>query len=200
MFSFRSVNSSAIIQSQPTQFRHDVTFSLFTRKPVVDASRPDVVIEKPVVPKLKWGEPIWNMFHVMAHKIMPEHFFRMRTEVFEMIRAVCYNLPCPDCANHARNYIGKINFNSITKPEHLKELFFMFHNTVNGRKHFPVFPRDKLDAQYEPMDIRTVVSVFLMHFRDKHKSVRMLADDLFRTKLANKIEKWFAENMHCFQL
>ena len=49
------------------------------------------------------------------------------------------------------------------------------------------------------MNIKTVVSIFLIHFRDKHKSVRMLSDDLFRAKLANKLERWFIDNIHYFQ-
>ena len=202
MFSFRSINNSAIIQSQPPQIRNEISFSLYHRKTLVSTipdKLPPVLPPVSPVPKLKWGEPIWNLFHVLAHKIIPEHFFKIRSEIFEIIRMICYNLPCPDCANHAREYIGKVNFSSIITTEHLKDMFFIFHNTVNQRKQFPIFPREQLDARYESMNIKQVLSVFLMHFRDKHRSSRMLADDLFRGKLANKIEKWFSENNHYFQ-
>jgi hypothetical protein len=205
MFSFRSANNTKIYEKQQ-QLRpnpiinNNITFPLFFRKMNVTVVPTVVPTVKPPEMKIKWGEPTWNLFHTLAQKIIPEDFFSMRTDIFELIRNICYNLPCPDCANHARNYINSVNFNNITNNNHLKELFFAFHNNVNARKEFPIFPRDQLESRYDVMDIHNVVNLFLMHFRDKHKSTRMLADDLFRAKLANKIEKWFIENIHHFQL
>lgn len=205
MFSFRSINSTNQIttpqqqmqqlQQQSNQFRNNVAFPLFLNRFTIQKPKvaQTVVPEVKVYPKLKWGEPIWNLFHTMAEKIIPENFFGLRTEIFDIIRNVCYNLPCPDCSTHARNYINGINFNAITTPNNLKEMLFNFHNMVNKRKHFPEYNRDELDARYKNMNMISVITVFLQHFRDKHKSTRMLADDLYTGRLANKIEKWFMQ-------
>jgi hypothetical protein len=208
MFSFRSINSTnnqTQNQEQPQpQQQQNITFPLFYRKPMLQ-TRNNIVPQAPItvkpdVPKLKWGEPTWNLFHVIAEKIIPENFFNIRTELFDIVRNICYNLPCPDCANHARNYINAINFNAITNPLQLKDMLFVFHNEVNKRKDFPLYNRDDLDNRYSAMNLRYCVLLFLKHFRDKHKSTRMLADDLYRAKLANKIEKWFVENLNKFAI
>ena len=204
MFSFRSINFSNNELYPLYPIDNNISFPLYFNriikpKPVIPFS-PIPVLTNQITPKLKWGEPIWNLFHVLAEKIIPEHFFSIRTELFDIIRNICYNLPCPDCANHARNYINSVNFNSITTPLHLKELFFNFHNTVNKRKNFPIFDRNQLDKRYESMNLRNTIIIFLKHFRNKHNSVRMMTDDFFRSKLSNKIEKWFVENINKFAL
>ena len=79
-------------------------------------------------------------------------------------------------------------------------MFFNFHNTVNKRKNFPIFDRNQLDKRYESMNLRNTIIIFLKHFRNKHNSVRMMTDDFFRSKLSNKIEKWFVENINKFAL
>jgi hypothetical protein len=71
---------------------------------------------------------------------------------------------------------------------------------VNTRKHVPLYERELLEPKYSTMDLRNAIRIFLIHFRDKHKSSRMMADDLFRSKLANKIELWFSQNLQYFAL
>lgn len=206
MYSFRSLHSSQYQNQPPIENKKNIMFPLFTRKNNQSTfsyftnkkqSEELPLLQPPV--KLKWGEPFWNLFHTMAEKIIPENYFRLKTEMFEIIRAICYNLPCPDCANHARNYINGININTIHTPQQLKEMFYVFHNFVNARKNLPLFPREELDKRYQSMNMKTTIGIFLQHFRDKHKSTRMLADDLHRAKLANKFEKWFIENLGSFQ-
>jgi hypothetical protein len=207
MFSFRSINSSNYqLQNKNndiTTFRNNnISFPLYFKNPSLPINTPQYLppIIKPEIPKLKWGEPMWNFFHVIAEKIIPEHFFIMRTDLFDIIRNICYNLPCPDCSNHARNYLNGIDFNAIITTTHLKDFFFTFHNFVNKRKELPLFEREKLDDKYKAMDLKTITIIFLKNFKDKHKSSRMIAEDLYRNKLSIKIEKWFFQNIHNFQL
>ena len=208
MFSFRTINSTSLntnIEEAPPQFRVNQNqfmfpsyrYSIPARSATATAA---TKLIEPDEPKMRWGEPTWNLFHTIAEKILPENFFNIRSELFEIFKMICYNLPCPDCANHARNYINKINFNNINTPSQLKDMLFVFHNFVNSKKHFAQFERSALDARYQAFNLKATLQLFLYHFRDKHKSSRMLADDLYRSKLANKIEKWFVANFNLFGL
>ena len=52
---------------------------------------------------------------------------------FNIIRQICYNLPCPECRKHASNYINKISLHSVKTKEDLIFVLFTFHNDVNRR-------------------------------------------------------------------
>lgn len=206
MFSFRSINSTTTqpFTTSPPTTNNNVMFSLFKRIPqttlagVGQIQTPPTPPEK--YPKMLWGEPTWNFLHTMVEKIIPENFFRLRSEIFDIVKTICYNLPCPDCANHARTYINRIDFNRITTKEHLKIMLFDFHNMVNTRKHIALFDVAQLTPRYSNFTLAFTLKMFLYHFRDKHKSSRMIADDMYRSKLSFKIERWFIANIQHFEL
>jgi hypothetical protein len=70
-------------------------------------------IQQSTVKKVKWGEPTWFLFHTLSVKIKESHFNMIRAQLLNNIYAICVNLPCPDCANHAKTYLDGINFNTI---------------------------------------------------------------------------------------
>lgn len=147
---------------------------------------------------MKWGEPIWNLFHTMAEKVREEKFPAIRAELLNIIYSICLNLPCPDCANHATQFLNNNNFNRIQTKSQLREFFFRFHNEVNQRKHFPLFPRTELENKYSVMNFGIVLRVFMYHFQDKHKSVRMIANDFHRGNIAERLKLWFNANIQSF--
>ena len=98
------------------------------------------ILEQPIQPpienvpkKVKWGEPTWFLLHTLSVKVKESEFKNIRVELLNQIYAICTNLPCPDCANHAKNYLDGINFNTIQTKEDLKMLLYTFHNNVNKR-------------------------------------------------------------------
>jgi len=93
----------------------------------------------PPVKKMRWGEPTWFLFHTLAHKIKDEFFHEKKMEILNTISLICANLPCPNCANHATEYMKNINFYAIQTKQDLKNMLFQFHNVVNQRKGVPVF-------------------------------------------------------------
>lgn len=150
--------------------------------------------------KMKWGEPTWFLFHTLAEKIKPEYFSIIRTELLNNIYTICKNLPCPMCASHATHYLNGINFNTITTKEHLKLMLFQFHNTVNEKKGLPIFHLVDLDEKYEKAVTINIINNFITHFRDKHKSIHMISDDLYRQRLAGLLMNWFSTNMKYFRM
>ena len=153
-----------------------------------------------VAKKMKWGEPTWFLFHTMAQKIKDENFGSMRLNILNTISLICNNLPCPDCANHASEYMKKINPNTIKNKEDLKLMLFQFHNVVNQRKGYPLFSIDSLDAKYSSAITLNIIQNFMLHFQDKHFSIRMIANDMHRKRVSELLKTWFNENIQYFNL
>lgn len=148
--------------------------------------------------KMSWGEPTWALFHVLAEKVKDEDFPAIRAELLEVIYAICSNLPCPDCANHASMYLNDIRYKNIQTKEQLKNMLWSFHNTVNKKKDFPQFPREQLETKYAAYPLIPVLHAFMVKFQDKHRSIRMIADDFHRSKIAERLKKWFNERISSF--
>ena len=148
--------------------------------------------------KMKWGEPTWNFLHILAEKVKDEYFASIREELLDVVYTVCSNLPCPDCAEHASAYMNGINYKYIKTKEQLKNMLYSFHNAVNQKKGFPLFPRDQLEGQYRSMPLIPTINLFMYHFQDKHRSIRMIANDFHRSRMASKLKGWFQNNIEYF--
>jgi hypothetical protein len=157
-----------------------------------------VVSQAPTVGKVKWGEPTWFLFHTLSIKIKDSEFSRIRPQLLNYMYAICINLPCPDCANHAKAYLDGVNFNSIQTKEQLKRLFYDFHNEVNRRKGYAFFPYDGLDEKYSKAITRNIIRNFMAHFSDRNRSIKLLASDLYRQQLCKVLKEWFNENITVF--
>lgn len=153
-----------------------------------------------VVKKMKWGEPTWFLFHTLAEKIKPEYFQEVRLDILNIIFTICTNLPCPDCAKHATAFMNSVNFNTILTKDHLRFMLHRFHNEVNSRKGFPEFPLDKLSEKYSAANTINIIHYFMPFFENKHASIRMIADDMHRSRVALQIKAWFNKNIGCFEL
>lgn len=149
--------------------------------------------------KIKWGEPFWNLFHVLAEKVNDADFHRIRVDFLNFIYMICSNLPCPDCTTHAVHYLNGINFNAITTKEELKTMLFNFHNSVNARKGYPIFPRGELESKYRSGNTVLIIDTFLKHFKSRPYSVRLFTDTLHRDRVMKKIVSWFELNITYFQ-
>jgi hypothetical protein len=156
-------------------------------------------VEGPKLPKkMKWGEPTWFLLHCLAEKVKEDVFPYIRLELLNVIFTICANLPCPDCANHASEYLKSINYKMIQTKEQLKNVLFSFHNMINVKKNMPIFPREQLENKYRNMIFIPTIYAFMEHFQDKHKSIRMIANDFYRARIAEQLKIWFNTNIQNF--
>ena len=174
--------------------------SLAVAKLAATTSANHSVAEVPKKKTMKWGEPTWFLVHTLAEKIKPEYFNEIRAELLNIIYVICSNLPCPNCAKHAVDYMNGVNFNTITTKDHLRMLLYRFHNEVNRRKGFAEFPLDQLSEKYSKSDTVKIIHYFIPFFEDKHKSIRMIADDMHRMRVALQLKSWFNKNIGAFEL
>jgi hypothetical protein len=80
---------------------------------------------------MKWGGITWVFLHTLSYKVHPEHYQKIKVELWDHIKQLCSNLPCPDCASHAVQYLKRIHVPET--KEHLIHILFEFHNVVNRR-------------------------------------------------------------------
>jgi hypothetical protein len=178
------------------QIRH--TYPPIVQNRVVETAVSQVSLPSPI--KVKWGEPTWYLLHVLSIKVKDSEFKNIRVDLLNRIYAICTNLPCPDCANHAKTYLDNINFNSIQTKEDLKLLLYNFHNDVNKRKGYPFFPYDTFEEKYSKAITMNIIRNFMFYFSDKHRSFKLLPNDLHRSQLCIILKKWFNENIQYFDI
>lgn len=157
-----------------------------------------VAITSPPEKKVKWGPAIWFLLHTLSTKVREDQFHSIRFELLQHIYTICTNLPCPICSEHAKGYLGGINFNTIRTKDDLQKLFWAFHNDVNKRKGYPFFPFEQIQEKYSLAVTQNIINNFMNHFSDRSRSVKLLADDLLRSQLCKALTKWFSIHIHAF--
>lgn len=149
--------------------------------------------------KMLWGEPTWFLLHTLAEKVNESVFMNIRKSFFQLIWRICGNLPCPDCANHATAHLQGINFDAITTKEQLKRMLWEFHNTVNRKKGYPIYPFEKLDV-YGRANVNNIIQNFLHFFEKKTYSMRVGTNSFHRGMAIVNIRNWLATNMQYFSM
>ena len=81
-----------------------------------------------------WGPPIWTFFHVLTFKIKDERFNDLFPTLFGYVKRICRNLPCPECAQHASQFLTRVNISGIKTRTDFQNLMYFFHNLVNKKK------------------------------------------------------------------
>jgi hypothetical protein len=198
-------NEQTVINKTPTQSPISFGFSkqyLAANRRMVDTQRSiPAPLPQPVVStgaKMKWGKPIWTFFHLLAHKVKDEDFAVIRSELLNTIFSICTVLPCPVCSEHAKRYLQAINFNNIRTKQDLKMMLCNFHNEVNKRKGYAIFNFENLNETYDGMNFVNSINLFIYHFEDKHRSAKLMADDMMRTHISGNVKKWILQNIHHF--
>jgi hypothetical protein len=153
---------------------------------------------EPEPKKMKWGEPTWAMFHIIAEKIKPELFIQYRSELLNIVNTVCNTLPCPICANHATQYMRNIREHHFPTKRDFQEFLWTFHNSVNERKGHPFFTIDQLHEKYSTMNTRIAINNFIIAYEQKHTGIRLVVEDFYRNKVFTLLRNWFIRNIHIF--
>jgi hypothetical protein len=79
-------------------------------------------------------------------------------------------------------------------------MLFNFHNEVNRRKGFQQFPLEELNTKYAAANTVNIIHNFMPHFEDKSRSIRLIADNLHRSRVSLQVKAWFNKNIGFFDL
>ena len=144
----------------------------------------------------RWGPPTWNFFHTLAEKINEDKFSTVFPQVVSVLKQICRNLPCPDCANHATQFLEKVNFANIKTKSDFKNIMYFFHNTVNRRKRKTPFDMKNLEL-YGKNNIITAYNNFIAVYHTSG-NMKLLADSFQRKIIVNQLKKWMMANIQFF--
>lgn len=143
-----------------------------------------------------WGPSTWIFMHTLACKVHESSFEDISQSLLYQLIQISYNLPCPECAQHARQFWSKINVKKINTKQDLINMLFVFHNSVNKRKQLPAFKMEQLDI-YNSKKLIDTYNIFHRHFHTRG-NMQLLNDAFHRTIMLKKLKAWLMLNIQHF--
>lgn len=118
-----------------------------------------------MVSKSVWGPCVWYLFHTLAYKAVPGDFAEIKADLIQYIQRICANLPCPECTQHATEYMAKNSrvLAQITTKDQLHYFLVDFHNVVNVRKQKQPFTYEQANEKYKHAKTSDVVQYFFRY-------------------------------------
>jgi len=150
--------------------------------------------------KAVWGHITWLFFHTLAEKVRDEHYEEARPTIRKTLLDMCASLPCPECSQHATQYLSRVDFGRIRTRKDLKLMLFAFHNKVNRDLGKPQAGISQLDRYYHA-DIDQIVSFFMRTYDQQQFSYGRI----FQSTRVNVLQPrrafyaWFRANRHMFR-
>lgn len=145
-----------------------------------------------------WGPPTWIFLHTFAEKIKEESFPMIGSHIVYLMMQVCFNLPCPECSQHARTFWSRVTPSNIKTKIDLINLLYVFHNIVNKRKHQLLFKY--IDLQYyKTRNIVETFNQFAKNFNTKG-NMKLLNESFHRKLMLTSLKNWIMSNLQHFNL
>ena len=143
-----------------------------------------------------WGPPTWIFMHTLAAKITESSFPLIGQNIISILIQISNNLPCPECAQHAKHFWSKVKIANITNKTDLINLLFVFHNMVNKRKELPPFKYDNL-AYYESKNIIDTYNAFSRNFNTRG-NMNLISESFHRNMMVANLRNWIMKNLKHF--
>jgi len=151
--------------------------------------------------KSVWGPCVWYLFHTLAYSIKdddPTRFESVKNEFLRFAFRISTNLPCPECSQHATQYLSRINPVAIKTKQNLKTFFVEFHNAVNHRKGKAIFTIEDADAKYSTANVRMVIEYFFQIYGKKTVNVKLMVNNFHKDILLSEFRAWTTQNSSMF--
>lgn len=148
--------------------------------------------------KSEWGPMIWDFLHVFTLKIKEKEFIENKKVIIELLFGVCDNLPCPNCASHARGFLNKIRFSQIKQKEILIKAIWTMHNEVNKKNKTPFFEYDKLNEVYMHKNFEQVAIHYFKSLSKMNYGEKMMLYSFQRQRFVKKFVPIIRDNIKWF--
>ena len=145
-----------------------------------------------------WGRSTWLFMHTLACKIKESSFPLIGNKLIINLIKICDNLPCPDCAVHAKEFWSKVKINNISSKTDLINLLFVFHNMVNKRKKMPPFKYENLQY-YNTVNLIESYNIFSRNFNTRG-NMNLLNESFHRNMMMSSLRNWLMTNLNHFDL
>jgi len=151
-----------------------------------------------MVSKSVWGPCVWFLFHTLAYKAVPENFAEIKTELIQYIQRICANLPCPECTQHAMQYMKTHEraLMQISTKDQLHHFLVDFHNAVNVRKQKPRFTYEEADDKYKRAKTCDIVQYFFKVYGERSNggNLKMFTNGFQKQLLLSDFSAWMVRN------
>jgi len=145
-----------------------------------------------------WGPPTWMFMHTLAEKIKDTSFLTVGPQLINVLIQICNNLPCPECATHAKSFWSKVKVSNIKSKLDLCNLLYVFHNMVNKRKNLRPFKYDNLQY-YKTKNVIQTYNHFAKNF-NTHGNMNLINESFQRNMMLSTLKKWLMNNLTHFNI
>jgi hypothetical protein len=136
--------------------------------------------------------------HTLAEKVKEDEFPKIGSYIISYIMQICFNLPCPDCADHSRIFWSKVKIGNIQSKADLINLLYVFHNCVNKRKNYGPFKYESL-SYYKSQSVINTFNNFARNFNTKG-NMKLLTESFHRGRLLSSLSGWIRANIGHFDV
>ena len=145
-----------------------------------------------------WGPSTWIFMHTLAAKVKETSFPVIGPNLILILIQICNNLPCPECAQHAKQFWSKVKTANIKTKTDLINLLFVFHNMVNKRKQNPPFKHENINY-YETRNIIETYNSFSRNFNTRG-NMNLINESFHRNMLLSSLRSWMMGNISHFTM
>jgi hypothetical protein len=143
-----------------------------------------------------WGPCTWVFMHTLAAKIKEDSFSLIGPNLILILIQICYNLPCPECSQHAKQFWSKVKTSNIKNKTDLINLLFVFHNVVNKRKQLKAFKHENL-KYYETRNVIETYNTFSKNFNTRG-NMNLINESFHRNMMIASLRNWLMANINHF--
>lgn len=146
----------------------------------------------------EWGPIIWKFFHTIVESINEEKYNKVYKELFQYIKSICSFLPCPQCSNHAKEYLKRVKDIHISTKDGFRNMLFNFHNDVNKRNKKVLFKIEDIEI-YKNYSLINCYNNFLKIFTKKG-NLNQINQSFQRKLILQRFIGWLQANKGNFIL
>jgi hypothetical protein len=136
--------------------------------------------------------------HTLVAKIKETSFPVIGPSLILVLIQICNNLPCPECAQHAKHFWSKVKTANIKTKDDLINLLFVFHNMVNKRKQLLPFKHENL-PYYKTRNVVQTYNSFSRNFNTRG-NMSLINDSFRRNMMLSSLRTWLMTNLNHFDL
>jgi len=136
--------------------------------------------------------------HTLASKIKETSFPVIGPSLILVLIQICNNLPCPECAQHAKQFWSKVKTANIKTKDDLINLLFVFHNMVNKRKQLQPFKYENLQY-YKTRNVVQTYNIFSRNFNTRG-NMNLINESFRRNMMLSSLRSWLMSNVIHFDL
>lgn len=145
-----------------------------------------------------WAPQTWCMFHTLIEKIKENEIDNIKHDLWIQFYNICTNLPCPTCTQHAIKYFSKLKKIKVIDKQHLRTIFFEFHNDVNDRLNKPLFQETDIISTYSKYNTYQVATTFVNRYNIAANKNNAFYQSLQSRQVLSQFIKWYNENSNSF--